>query len=154
MDIFGARCGVLYVVWLLFGWAVVAGFIPPHRPSASAGEIAAIFQNDTLRIRIGMLIVMFAAMIVIPFSALLAKYMARIEGGAGVLAYRMLLGGAGTMILTFWFPMPAAIAIAAFCDNSPQPVFPRWVAFAAWFLVISHVLRRAIRRERLTANKS
>ena len=34
--------------------------------------------------------------------AVLAQSLARIEGGAGVLTYAALLGGAGTMVLTFY----------------------------------------------------
>lgn len=221
---FGAWCGVLYVLGLVFGWALIAGFaLPLHRPSASADEIASIFQSDLIRIRIGMIIVMFTAMIAIPFSAVISQFLAQIEGSAGVLTYSALLAGAGTVVLTFYpaifwlvtayrpdraanlvllmndmawlqdiggvtifFPLPASIAIAAFCDTRAKPVFPRWcgflnlwvillivpdqllfffhsgpfawngvfgfwvpaAAFASWFLVTFHLLRKAILRER------
>ncbi len=171
---FGAWCGLLYPAGLILGWWVIAGFVPPHLPSAGADEIAAIFQSDYLRIRIGMVMVMFAAMIIIPFSALLGDVLTRIEGRAGVLTYSALLGGAGTMVLTFYpaiwwliacyrperaaelvhllndmswlqfiggvslfMTMPGAIAIAAFCDTSARPVFPRWVGyFNVWVILL------------------
>lgn len=99
---FGAWCGVFYVVGLILGWAVVAGFIPPHRPYAGANVIAGIFAADTLRIRVGMVIVMFGAMILIPFTAVISQFLTRIEGHAGVLTYSALLGGAATVMLTFY----------------------------------------------------
>jgi MFS family permease len=206
------------------GWALIAGFLPPHRPYADARAIAEIFAEDRIRIRIGMVMVMFGALILIPFTAVISQFLARIEGRPGVLTYTALLGGAGTMVLTFYpavwwlvaafrpersaelvyvlndmawlqliggvslfFALPASLAAAAFVDSSDQPVFPRWsgffniwtvvviipdqllfffqsgpfswnglfgfwlpfAIFAPWFLVISHLLRKAILRERL-----
>jgi MFS family permease len=81
---------------------VIAGFIPPHHPYAGPGEIALIYKEHLLRIRIGMVITMFGAMIIIPFSAVIGEFVTRIEGRAGVLTYTALLGGAGTMVLTFY----------------------------------------------------
>lgn len=173
IQMFGAWCGLLYPLGLILGWAIIAGFLPPHRPSAGADEIAAIFHADYLRVRIGMIIVMFTAMIVIPFSAILGQVLARIEDGAGVLAYSALLGGAGTMVLTFYpaiwwlvacyrpersadllylfndmswlqfiggvslfMTMPASVAVAALCDTSEHPVFPRWSGyFNVWVIL-------------------
>ena len=173
-NLFGAWCGVLYFVFVLVGWILVAGFFPLHLPSANPAEITAIFQADQTRIRAGMIIVMFAAMIMIPFAAVISQLLARVEGGAGVLTYTALLGAAGTMVLTFypaiwwlvaafrperapeiiqvmndmaWLQFiggvsmydawPLAIAVAAFCDTSPNPIFPRWVGwYNLWVLLM------------------
>ena len=102
IQMFGAWCGVLYVLFVVVGWIIVAGFFPLHLPGASAAEINAVFQADHQRIRAGMIIVMFAAMIMIPFAAVISHYLSRVEGGPGVLTYSALLGGAGTMVLTFY----------------------------------------------------
>lgn len=98
----GAWCGMGYLAAVLGGWALVAGFIPPHNPADSAEQIAAIFQEDTTRIRIGMLFVMLAALLMIPFAGVISQALARVEGGAGVLTYTALLGGVGNMVLTFY----------------------------------------------------
>jgi hypothetical protein len=173
IQMLGAWCGVGYVVVVVLGWIAVAGFFPLHQPAASAEEITAIFVSDHTRIRAGMIIVMFAALVMIPFAALISQFVAKIEGGAGILAYSALLGGAGTMVLTFypaiWWlvaafrperaaeliylmndmawlqfiggvsmydALPIAIAIAAFCDTSPNPVFPRWVGWYNLFVIV------------------
>lgn len=99
---FSIWTGIHYCVLATIGWWLVAGFVPPMSPSMSAEEVAAVFQEDTTRIRIGMIITMFAALIIIPFSAAIARVLARLEGGYGVLAGSALLGGAGTMVLTFY----------------------------------------------------
>lgn len=174
IQMLGAWCGVWYVVAVVIGWIAVAGFFPLHLPSSGAAEISAIFQADHTRIRAGMIIVMFAALIMIPFAALISQMLARVEGGPGILTYTALLGGAGTMVLTFypaiWWlvaafrperaadiihlmndmawlqfiggvsmydALPLAIAAAAFCDTSKNPIFPRWVGwYNLWVIVM------------------
>jgi hypothetical protein len=165
-KMFAAYCGLFYMGALLIGWWLVAGFLPPIPPAMGAEAVAGIFRADYTQIRVGMVIVMWAAFIFIPFAALVSHYLARIEGGYGALAGSALLGGAGNMVLTFYPAMwwlvaayrperspdliyliddlgwlqfvggvsmfdtlPLGIAVAAFCDQSPNPVFPRWAGF-------------------------
>jgi len=60
-NLFGAWCGVAYCVLLLVGWWVIGGFFPLHRPSAGAEEIAAFFRGDVMKIRLGMVVVMWGS---------------------------------------------------------------------------------------------
>jgi len=122
LQLLSAWCGVLYVLGLLIGWALVAGFLPPHRPSDTADTITAIFQTDYMRIRIGMVIVMFTALIVVPFAALISQVLARLEGSAGILAYSALLGGAGTMVLTI-YPAVWWLVAAFRIDRSAELIY-------------------------------
>lgn len=172
LHLFGAYCGLLYMAGLLVGWGLFAGFLPATPPMTSAEDIAKIFAEPNF-IRVGMVIVMYSAMIFIPFAATLSFYLARIEGGPGILSYTALLGSAGNMVLTFypaiWWlvaayrpdrapeiiqgfndmawlqfiggvsmydAIPIAIAIAAFCDKSPNPVFPRWSGYFNIMIVL------------------
>lgn len=175
IQMLGAWCSIGYMVTVFLGWAGIAGLLfPPTPPSDTAEQIAALFQTDFTRIRIGMVFVMISAMVMIPFAAVMSQFLSRIEGGAGVLTYSFLLGAAGNMVLTFYpaifwlvaafrperapelmylmndmawlqflggvtmyLAMPFSVAVAAFCDNSPNPVFPRWAGFAnIWTVVI------------------
>jgi hypothetical protein len=102
IEMFGVWCGVGYLVLLFAGWGGMAGFLPPTAPSADADRIAELYHSDFTRIRIGMLVTMFAALVFIPFAAVISRYIARIEGNAGVLTYTFLLGAAGNMVLTFY----------------------------------------------------
>ena len=95
-------CAVAYLVLLFIGWGAVAGFLPPTHPLDDARQIGQLYDADFTRIRIGMVIVMFAALVFVPFVAVMAQYISRIEGGPGVLTYTFLLGGAGNMVLTFY----------------------------------------------------
>jgi hypothetical protein len=102
VQMFGLWCGIAYLAVLFVGWGAFAGFLPPTAPSADSGQIAALYESDYTRIRIGMLIVMLAALVFIPFAAAVSQFIARIEGTAGVLTYTFLLGAAGNMVLTFY----------------------------------------------------
>jgi MFS family permease len=106
-----AWCGIAYILMLLLGWGLVAGFVPPLHPDAGPQEVAALYQADATRIRIGMVVVLFGALVFIPFAAILTRFIARIEGGMGVLTYTALLGSAGNMILTFYPAMTWLIAV-------------------------------------------
>jgi len=102
IQMFGVWCAIIYLALLFVGWGGVAGFLPPTAPSAGPGQIAALYAGNFTRIRIGMLTVMLAALVFIPFAAVMSQFIARIEGTAGVLTYTFLLGAAGNMMLTFY----------------------------------------------------
>lgn len=102
IQMFSAWCGIAYLVMLFVGWGGMAGFLPPSAPSKSAAQIAELYAADFTRIRLGMLMTMFAALVFIPFAAAMSHYIARIEGGPGTLTYIFLLGAAGNMVLTFY----------------------------------------------------
>jgi hypothetical protein len=175
LNMLGVWSAIVYILMILLGWGLVAGFVPPLKPSASAAETAAVFAGHTIRIRIGMVIVMFSALSYIPFGAVLTRYVRKVEGGAGVLTFTVLLGGVGNMVLSFlpgmiwliaafrpnrdpevlqlandagWLffvggvsmimALPLGLALAAFYDRSPEPIFPRWFGYLnVWiFLVI------------------
>jgi len=71
--------------------AAAARSLSPH------GRIGHLYDTDHTRIRIGMLIVMLAALVFIPFAAVVSQFIARVEGGAGVLTYTFLLGATGNI---------------------------------------------------------
>jgi len=114
-----ARC--VYPMVLLFGvgLAVFAHFIPPPRPTASAQEIAATYLADANMIRMGMVLLMMAAVLFIPFFAAIGFQMARIEGARPILAVTQMLIGVATAMLVL---LPAiSFAVAAFRpDRDPQ----------------------------------
>lgn len=99
---FGAWSALIYLVAVFGGWGLVAGFLPATPPSHSAEQIFALYQSDYTRIRIGMVILMFGALIFIPFAATTAHFIAQVERGAGMLTYTFLLGAVGNMVLTFY----------------------------------------------------
>lgn len=175
LQMLGAWCAIGYLVTVFIGWGGIAGLLfPPTPPSNTVEQIQALYQASYTQIRIGMVLVMISALVMIPFTAVMSQFISRIEGGAGVLTYSFLLGAAGNMVLTFYpaiwwlvaafrperspeliylmndmawlqflggvtmyLAMPISVSIAAFCDGSANPVFPRWSGFVnIWLAVI------------------
>jgi len=105
IELVSAWSGIGYVGLLFVGWFLVAGFQPMHRPSAGAEEIAQIFRADNVRIRIGMVIVMWAAVCMIPFGALMANHIARFEAPRRTLTYMFVMAAFANAMLTFYPPL-------------------------------------------------
>lgn len=136
LQLIGAWCGVLYVVILIIGWALFAGFMPPHSPSDDAATVAALFRDNPLGIRIGMVIVMYAALMAIPFSAVISQLLRPIEGSSGVLVYSALMGGAGTAILTFY---PAIFWLVGIFRLDRMPELMLLMDDLAWLQLVGGV---------------
>lgn len=99
-----AWSGVVFVVMLLVGFWVIAGFIPPHSPQNNAGQIAAIFHADPNRIRAGLIVTIFGSALIVPWAASISIQMRRIEGPQAVLAVCQ-IAFASLLVFTFEFPL-------------------------------------------------
>ena len=163
--------GYAYIAFLLVGMAI-AGFLPSQPPSYTPQQIAEVYVGENLwRIRIGMVIALVGSMLYVPWTAILAKMIMRVEGKAGILTYCQIIAGCTNVLLTayptgYWllgsfrpdrnpeliqlindiswsqflgvitpfYFVPISIAIAAFLDEDPNPIIPRWVGwFNIWF---------------------
>lgn len=102
---FCAWSGIIYAVMLTVGWWSIAGFVPPPAPTADAETIAAIFQDHTTRIRIGMIIIVFGAMFYMPWTAVIAHHISRVEGRIGMMTWCQVMAGTCNVLLTFYPPM-------------------------------------------------
>ncbi|MCX2929973.1 hypothetical protein ORI20_06800 [Mycobacterium sp. CVI_P3] len=100
------------IVVCIIGLAVCARFVPPPAPLTSPAGIEVIFQQRTLGIRTGMMVMVLGAALLGPFFAVISVQMRRIEGPRPTLAYAQLVLGA-CFILEIIFPM-MAIQTAAF----------------------------------------
>jgi hypothetical protein len=81
-----AISGIGVVVLFFVGFWAVAGFIPPPPPTTGAASLAELFRDDRDRIRVGLLIATVAAALLVPWSAVLALQLSRIEGRRPVLS--------------------------------------------------------------------
>ena len=104
-NLFGAWCGFIYVVVVFGAWWFIAGYFPLHEPSATAEEIYPFYQENLFGIRLGMIAIMWSAAIFLPFTATVADYVARVEGGTGPLTTTTKLAGYGNAMLTFYPPL-------------------------------------------------
>jgi hypothetical protein len=120
--------GVLVTV----GWWLLARFVPPPSPNASAVEIANLFSQNTNGIRIGMILLIAAAGLFAPFIAVISAQIARIEGSPPVLAYTQLLGGAMSIAIILF---PAMFWTTAAFRPERNPELILLLNDAAWLIV-------------------
>lgn len=93
IQIFGAWSGVSGLFLAMVGVWAFAGFFPLHEPESNANTIAAIYRDHPVTIRFGMVILMFGAMLFLPFAAVLADQISDFEKRTGPLAILAALGG-------------------------------------------------------------
>jgi hypothetical protein len=114
-----AWCSIGFAVVFTIGLWPLAQFLPPMSPALSAVEIAAIYRENTLPIRFGTLIMMFGCALMIPFLAVIATQMKRIEGEHSVLTVAQISGG--TIGVVVFLVATVAWTTAAFRpDRSPE----------------------------------
>jgi hypothetical protein len=114
-----AWCGIAFTVCFFIGWWAMAGLVPPPSPNLSAAEIARFYSANQNMIRGGLILVMAASPLMLPFVALISIQMKRIEGSVPLLAYTQF--GAGTLgVLVFVYPVMLMQAAAFRPDRNPE----------------------------------
>jgi hypothetical protein len=96
-------CGPIMIATWLAAFVFLAKFIPPPDPAQSRAELVAQFSDHTDLIRLGLVISLFACALLVPFCAVIAAQMRRIEGGRSVLAETQLVSG-GLLCVEFLIP--------------------------------------------------
>jgi hypothetical protein len=89
---------------LFLGGFLLAGFIPPPAPGTPAAELAAMFAQHRIEIRIGMFLATVGSALLCFLFAAIASQLRRIEGGSSPLVYVQLVAGA-CAVLEFIFPL-------------------------------------------------
>lgn len=112
--------GALYILLMMIGLVPLAGFFPSQPPSYDAAQISDLYRREHVGIRIGMVLVLLASMFYVPWTAILAKTLARIEGSPGVLCFCQIIAGTTNVLLTAY---PAGWwLIASFRLDRPEEI--------------------------------
>jgi hypothetical protein len=123
---------VLFVV----GFMAIARFVPPPDPADSPQAVAQRFTDDQLSIRIGLVISLFAAALLLPWYATLTVQVKRIEGRFAPMSYVQLAAGA-CLIVEFLFPLMFWAADAYRPDLAPETI--QRFNDLAWFCMLGLV---------------
>jgi hypothetical protein len=94
---------VMIALWVA-SWVFISEFIPPPSPEKTPLEVVDFYDGRIDQIRVGMVITMFASALLVPFAAVIAVQMKRIEGPRSVLAYTQ-LASAALLSLEFIIPL-------------------------------------------------
>jgi hypothetical protein len=101
-----AWAGPLTIVLFVGSWTVCVGWLQPPSPSLAPEAVAAIYQDNTFGIRLGMLLLMYAGGMSAAFNAIIMVHMLRMQGPSPALAYTQLAAGTASVLL---FVIPAQI---------------------------------------------
>ncbi len=133
-QILCAWCGILCPLVMFAGLWPAAGFFPPHLPTASADEIAAIYQAHATGIRFGMILILIAGALYGPFTASITAQMRRIEHRATpVLSYAQFGAGIASILL---FLIPALIWSVAAYRPERSPEITQALNDIGWFFFV------------------
>ena len=116
----------------MFFWGWIGGNLPPAGPGLSAEEIAAYYSAHHVTIRIGFVGSVVFMCLYMPWSAVLATRMAKIEGSSHTLAYLQLIGSALTVMVV---SMSAAFWIAAGFRPERAPEITQMLHDMGWLTI-------------------
>jgi hypothetical protein len=136
-----AASGLVCVAVFLVGFFVIAGFVPPPSPSASAVELQKLFHGDTLAVRVGLVLAVVAAAFIPPWVCAISAELRRVAAPGSPLVTTQLT--CGTLLFPlFAFPPIMWQAIAYRDDIEPSALVLMndlaWLMFVAitWTAVI------------------
>ncbi len=122
---------------MVAGWVasfiLLARFIPPPPPSNSAQQVVDMFEHNTDLIRLGLILTMFASALLVPFTAVIATQMKRIEGERSVLATTQVVSGG---LLSLEFIIPLMIWQTAAYRPDIGPVIVRMLNDMGWLMFV------------------
>ena len=101
--------GPLMVLIWLAAFVFVMGFFPPSRPSATADQIQQLYAENTLLIKVGLVIVMAASALLVPWAAAISGQLKRIDGARALASTQFVSCG----LLSLEFITPIGVWMAA-----------------------------------------
>ena len=92
--------GYIYIALLMAGIWPLARFFPSQPPGWSPAQVAQYYAAHRDGIRTGMVLVLLGSMFYVPWTAILAQLIARVEGRPGILTYCQIIAGGCNVLLT------------------------------------------------------
>lgn len=126
--------GVALVISLVVTQGWLMGFIPPPSPALSADELAKIFVERKMGIRIGTLIQCVCYTFWSTWAISIAFFIRRMERGVPLLTYASIANIGGGYV--FFLLMPITWAALAFRPENLDPNFLQVMNDLVWFIFI------------------
>jgi hypothetical protein len=110
-----------------------AGYIPPTPPSHDAQQVADFYRDHTQLIRTGIVLTMLGGALLVPWVAVFAHQLGRVEGRPSVMAWTQMLSGAMVVILIV---IPCMLWSAAAYRPDRDPDLVLLLSDVGWFFFI------------------
>jgi hypothetical protein len=124
-----------FLLWLI-GFVFFAQWIPPMPPSATATEVADLFQARSVPIRVGMVLMSFGAVFYLPWTMVLSQLIKEIEGRSYFLAGTQLAAG---VVSTMTFFLPAFLWTTAAFRPERNPEITQALVDLGWLFFITPI---------------
>ncbi|MHB8694646.1 MAG: hypothetical protein ACYDHH_25700 [Solirubrobacteraceae bacterium] len=131
-----AWCGLACAALFLFGFVVLAGWVPPPAPTHSIHQVVAFFQHHTTLKRIGLWMNTIAGALCGAWVVAITMQMRRIEGASSPLAFLQLIMGP---LLVFEFIIPVQLWQACLYRPAIDPGFTYRLNDFAWLFFVGVV---------------
>lgn len=135
-------CGIGFGVLFFVGLMPLSGFIPPPSPELSGAELMDKYGSDLNLVKLGIVVGLLGATLLVPWSALVTIQIARMEEGRRVPLWAIFSGIAGT-VNAVAFILPFIFWAGAYyrADRSPELVQlisdMTWLEFLLFFPTFS-----------------
>lgn len=136
IRLLGVWCSLGFITIWGTAFLLFANWIPPISPSLNADEIAKIFQDDSVRIRVAMAIMACGSVLYLPWTITLAELMQEIEKKSFILTGTQIAGGIVSQ-LTFFIPTYLWATAAFRPERSPE--ITQALVDQAWLLFITPI---------------
>jgi hypothetical protein len=138
-------CGPAMIVLWLVSWLLIARFLPPHDPAATAERTVAYYAARPEAIKIGMVISMAASALLVPWAVAISGQIKRINGARALADVQM--ASCALLSLEFITPLGVFMAVSFRYEARPPEVTQAlndlgWILFVAviwsvWVQVIA-----------------
>lgn len=132
----GVWSGIAFFAFWLVGYGVLAQWIPPLPPSASAEQVASLYRERHVPILIGMALMIVGSAFYLPWTMLLSDLVKEIEGQSFFLSGTQLAAGVASM-MTFFIPS-YNWAVAAFRPER-MPEMTQLLVDQGWLMFITGI---------------
>lgn len=129
-----AWSGIALVISLAVAQGLLMGFIPPPSPALSAQEVAQLYIDRKLGIRIGTLMECIGFTFYLTWSMSIVFFMRKMERGMPILTYTSIANNGGGYV--FFLLMPITWAALAFRPETLDPAFMQIANDYVWFVFI------------------
>jgi hypothetical protein len=125
---------IMCFVWVV-SFIALAGFIPPPSPLRGPDATLQMFHDHALAIRLGLILTLFASALLVPWCAVIAVQMSRIEGRRPVLAIVQLASGS---LLSLEFIVPLMVwQTAAYRPTRERIQFVYMLNDMGWLMFVA-----------------
>jgi hypothetical protein len=124
-----------FLVWAV-GYMGFAQWVPPLSPSLTAQQVAQLFHERSVPIRVGMVLMSLGAVLYLPWTVTLCSLIKEIEGRSFFWAATQLAAGIVSM-LTFMLPAFAWAAAAFRPERNPE--ITQTLSDLGWLLFITPI---------------